>query len=137
MNDAVMLWEKEMAALVGQGHLASCNVLDIEFTSGTTLEVYLALDQTQRSQGLSDVASIDLDGMLFCYERPSYVPFSMKNTYIDLDIAWYSAVGALLQQRSAKALSSVPLFSAYPFSYVLEVPAGTLPTGDLIVSHNG
>lgn len=113
--------------------LSSCNVLDIYFENGSTLEVYVAASPEQRSAGLANVASIDLDGMLFVYDTPSYVPFTMQKMQMDLDIAWYDRAGTLIQLASYQAGFSDPIFCPKPFTYVLEAPKGTLSEVNLKV----
>lgn len=111
----------------------SRNVLDIHFLDGSTYEVYLAISPQERQRGLSEVAWIDLDGMLFVYSQPSYTPFTMEKMQMDLDIGWYAADGSLIKKGTFKAGTTEPLYSPQPFSYVLEVPAGTLTNSNLKV----
>ena len=83
-------WNQEMFELCELGQfLLSFNVIDIDFTNGEKIDVYLALTKEQRIRGLSNLSSLDVGGMLFCYDQPSYVPFSMAKMKMDLDIAWF------------------------------------------------
>lgn len=108
----------------------SCNVTDLAFTSGHKLEVYLAMSPEQRKVGLSNIDMLDTSGMLFVYSAPTYIPFTMKDTKIDLDIAWYDRNGKLIQSGSYKAFQTGHITCPKAFSYVLETPAGQLPGGD-------
>lgn len=127
-------WAEEMEMLRSTASFfQSSNVLDIHFLDGSTYEVYLAISPQERQKGLSEVAWIDLDGMLFVYSQPSYTPFTMAKMQMDLDIGWYASDGALIKKGTYKAGLREPLYCPQPFSYVLEVPAGTLTDSNLKV----
>jgi len=111
--------------------LAALNVIDINFASGHSLEVYVALEPHQKRRGLAGLDQIDADGMLFCYDASTYSPFTMKDMKFDLDIAWYDSEGKLIANQTWTAGSKMPAVCHRSFSYVLEVPAGTLPISDL------
>ena len=120
-------WEDQMQAVCDSAtKLVLKNVLDISFGDGRSAEVYVAISQEERAQGLANIPTLDLDGMLFCYSSPSFVPYTMADMLIDLDIAWYSADGSLIKLGTFKAGSADALLSPQAFSYVLEAPAGTL-----------
>jgi|JI9StandDraft_2_1071091.scaffolds.fasta_scaffold46679_4 uncharacterized membrane protein (UPF0127 family) len=128
-------WYEKMNAVCSTArYFANRNVIDVEFQDGSQLEVYVAISQIERQRGLSEVAFIDLDGMLFAYSLPSLVPFTMKAMLMDLDIAWYSADGSVLKFGTYKAGDKTPLCCPLPFSYVLEAPADTLTRSNLKVS---
>lgn len=110
--------------------LASCNLIDLQFSSGHNLEVYLAITDQQRSKGLSCLSYLDSSGMLFHYPETSTVAFSMANTFLDLDISWYNSKGQLIQSGTYRKGDRTPLICAEPFSFVLETPVGILPSGD-------
>lgn len=115
-------------------HLSHLDVIDIAFETEHVLEVYVALSAEQRSMGLSGLVSLDTAGMLFCFDTPTYAAFSMKDMLFDLDIAWYDNAGKMIQSGSFTAGQTTPLVCSQAFSYVLEVPAGTLPLADLSLS---
>lgn len=127
-------WSSKIEALnVTAKTLAGLDVLDISFTDGTEYEVYVAATQQQRINGLSNIASLDLDGMLFCYETPSYAPFTMKGMLIDIEIAWYTREGELIAKRALSAgQDEEPIYSPRPYMYVLESP-GIIPASNLRV----
>lgn len=127
-------WSDQMEMLRSTASFfQSRNVLDIHFLDGSTYEVYLAISPQERQQGLSEVAWIDLDGMLFVYNQPSYTPFTMAKMQMDLDIAWYGVDGSLIKKGTYKAGLQEPLYSPKPYFYVLETPAGTLTNSNLKV----
>jgi len=127
-------WQTQMDALCSTArYFATCNVIDIVFVNGEHREVYVAISPDERQRGLAEVASLDLDGMLFFYANPSFVPFTMAKMMMDLDIAWYNQSGELLKFGTFQAGSQAPLFCQQAFSYVLEAPADTLPQVDLKV----
>lgn len=127
-------WSLKMNAVCSTArYFMNCNVMDIEFVDGSQLEVYIAISPDERSRGLSEVSSIDLDGMMFVYSRPSYAPFTMAKMEMDLDIAWYAADGSLIKKGTYVKTYPKPIYTPQPYSYVLEVPAGTLPNANLKV----
>lgn len=130
-------WSLQMNAVCETArYFMNCNVMDIEFVDGSKLEVYIAISPDERSRGLSEVSSIDLDGMMFVYSQPSYVPFTMAKMEMDLDIGWYTSDGTPIKSGTYTKAHPEPLYSPQPYSYVLEVPAGTLPKANLKVRTN-
>lgn len=130
-------WEAAMAALETTArYFADCDVMDIGFTSGFELEVYVAVDESQRRRGLASVDRLDLDlgGMLFVFETPTVTPFTAEKMVMDMDIAWYDRTGRQIQTEQVKAGHAERLICTFPFSYVLETPAGQLPGGNLVIS---
>lgn len=113
--------------------LASLNVLDVEFSSGHVLELYIANNQEQRSRGLSRLSSLDTDGMMFYYDSTSYRPFTMAEMQFDLDIAWYDEKGYLLDVASFESGYELPVYAKHGFRYAIETPKGVLPFSDLKV----
>lgn len=127
-----MTWQTEMASICEKAKfLSSYNVAEVEFTGGDYMEVYFAITPEQRKKGLAFISELDLSGMLFVYDSPTYVPYSMTNTLIDLSVAWYDQSGTLIQDGTFGKLTTSPLTCPIPFTYVLEVPAGTLPAGNI------
>ena len=120
---------EEIASLYS--HLNRLNIIDVEFNSGHSLEVYVALEKADKAKGLSSLNSIDTDGMLFWYNEPTYRPYSMREMNFDLDIAWYDRNGKLLHSSSHEAGDPNPVTCPYAYHYVLEVPKNTLPISDL------
>ena len=127
-------WDKKMAFAIDSAKLLpKLNVIDVEFINSDRLEVYIALTKEERAIGLSTIPYLDLDGMLFLYEKPSFNPFTMNDMGFNLDIGWYDHEGKLIKSGSFEAGYSAPLFSPKPYVYVIETLAGHLPSGDLRV----
>ena len=111
--------------------LAVLNVLDISFSNEMELEVYVAMTSAQRNKGLT---TVDLGGLLSCYDQPSYLPILMGGMSIPTDLAWYDREGILLALHSnVPADLNNLVYVSQPYMYVLEAPAGTIPTAHLKV----
>lgn len=127
-------WQSQMDDLIRKYEVISTlTTADLSFSSGHVVEVFLALSDRQRISGLSVVDSVDM-GMLFCYDAPTYVPFTMKDTKVDLDIAHYDISGKLIQKGTYKAHSEEYVTCPVAFSFVLEMPVGQLPEGDFRIN---
>ena len=122
-------WASAMEKIYSQAIYESCNVADLEFSSGHRIEVRLALSDSQKQVGLSTAEALDM-GMLFYYKHPTYIPFTMAEMVHDLDIGHYNSEGILIQSTQCEAGSLEHVTCSMPFSYVLEMPAGTLPVGN-------
>ena len=129
---------QELSRITDQAsYLHSLNVVDLEFSSGHVLDLYVAARPAERARGLAHLQSIDAAGMLFAYDSPTYKPFTMKDMLIDLDIAWYDESGNMLDHRTYPAGHSAPVCSEEAFSYVIEAPRGSLPIADIkVASHS-
>lgn len=130
-------WTAALAALDSSARFfADCDVIDLSFTGGDTIEVYVAVSPEQQSRGLSEVSMLDLDvaGMLFCFAGPTYTAFTVEKMMIDLDIAWYDENGVRVKACRAQAGTPGHLLCPESFTYVVETPAGQLPAGDLVLS---
>lgn len=123
------MWVDEMQDVIDKYVLSGYSTADLEFSSGHRIEVLLAISDTQKKQGLSLINKVDL-GMLFCYSAPTYIPFTMQETNVDLDIAHYSVGGKLIQRKSYPARHKEYITSPTSFSFVLETQPGHLPDGD-------
>ena len=67
---------------------------EVGFPDGSRLKVELAETPEQREQGLMFRQAIGPEeGMLFVFESDGALGFWMKNTFIDLDMAWLDAKG--------------------------------------------
>ena len=66
------------------------------------------------------------EAMLFIADRDTNLAFWMKNTYVDLDLAYIRSDGVIVQVERMKALSTDPVYSLEPARFTLEVPAGWL-----------
>lgn len=97
--------------------------------SGDTLKklyVELAESDYEHQTGLMYRESMDKDqGMLFIYESERIRSFYMKNTYIPLDIIYYSADSTLVSiQKNAIPRNETSLPSEAPTQFILEINAG-------------
>jgi len=66
-------------------------------------------------------------GMLFVFPNPGIRGFWMKNTFVELDIAFIDNNGTILNIQNMKPCeeSTCPIYIIYkPFKYALEVKAG-------------
>jgi uncharacterized membrane protein (UPF0127 family) len=83
-----------------------------------------------RSRGLMNVESLGrLRGMLFVFDAETTSRFTMQDTLIPLDIAFFDADGALvdvLQMEPCKQEPCVLYAASAPFRFALEAPAGAL-----------
>ena len=64
------------------------------------------------------------EAMLFVFDRDSNLKFWMKNTWVDLDLAYIDSAGRITQIERMKARLEEPVYSREPVRFVLEVPAG-------------
>jgi uncharacterized membrane protein (UPF0127 family) len=104
---------------------------------GRCLRVVVADDQTERVQGLRQRRDLGpYDGMLFVFDAPSEVPFTMSRVPVELDIGFYSGSGVPVSRRRMmpcpRADADCPSYRAGgPFTEALETLAGQLPSGAL------
>lgn len=104
--------------------LSSLNVLDVKLGS-SELEVFVAMTADQRYRGLAGLSEDHLDevdGMLFYFPQPSYLPMTVQDMEFDLVVRWFDDKGRLIKSSIALAGDQSPLLCPEPFSYVLEVP---------------
>jgi uncharacterized membrane protein (UPF0127 family) len=103
------------------------------------LRLAVADDTNERIAGLRGHAA-DLgpyDGMLFAFDGPVDVAFTMSDVDSPLDIAFFAADGTRNSERSMKACPmkadlDCPVYRADgPFSYAVETKPGELPSGAL------
>lgn len=98
--------------------------------AGHVLSVEFAKSNEQHEHGLMYREALrDGDGMLFIFKDSDVRNFWMKNTFVDLDIAFFDENKKLINVESLKGVSSVmekpaTASSKGPASFVLEVPRG-------------
>ena len=92
-----------------------------------TFEAWVASTPWQKARGLMYVRSLDPDrGMLFLLGQPEYASFWMRNTYVSLDLLFIDDRGRIVNIiERAEPLSTAPLLSTAPVTYVLEIPGGS------------
>jgi len=93
-----------------------------------TIPIEIANTDELRAFGLMYKEDIPEDyGMLFVFPSPGIRGFWMKNTFIELDIAFIDSDGVILDIQNMKPCeeSPCPIYIIYkPFKYALEVKAG-------------
>jgi uncharacterized membrane protein (UPF0127 family) len=96
-----------------------------------TLLVELAETPAQHEMGLMNRKKLPInDGMLFVFQDSQVREFWMKNTLIDLDIAYFDSEKKIVDIQSMKAITTmiqqiVPTYpSKVPAKYALEMNAG-------------
>jgi uncharacterized membrane protein (UPF0127 family) len=102
---------------------------------GVCKHVVIADTEAERVEGLrqrSDIGSYD--GMLFVFDGPTNVGFTMSTVPVVLDIGFYrddgTLVNTLRMQPCPKAEDECPVYQATgEFSYALETLKGNLPSG--------
>jgi uncharacterized membrane protein (UPF0127 family) len=90
-------------------------------------KVWIADNDQNRQQGLMYIKDLPANrGMLFLFERPRFLSFWMKNTYLSLDIIFIAPDGVVVNiARDTKPLSLDLIESDAPVTGVLELVAGT------------
>jgi len=91
------------------------------------LVVEVARTREEQAKGMMFRKSLGPEeAMLFVADRDTNLAFWMKNTYVDLDLAFIRSDGVIVQVERMKALSTDPVYSLEPARFTLEVPAGWL-----------
>lgn len=92
-----------------------------------TVVAEVASTPQAREQGLMFRESLaDDTGMLFVFAEPAIRGFWMRNTYVDLDIAFMDAAYRVTEIHQREAMDAEARDSTEPFMYALEVPLGWL-----------
>lgn len=83
----------------------------------------------KRAEGMMFLANIDVakdQGMIFVFKKAEVQSFWMKNTYIQLDIAYIDADGTIVKTYTMQPLDTFTNYgSIKPAKFVLEVKGGT------------
>ena len=91
------------------------------------LVVEVAKEHATRQKGMMFRANLAPDeAMLFIFDRDSNLAFWMKNTPVDLDLAYIRSDGSITQTERMKANVVEPVYSREPVRFALEVPPGWL-----------
>jgi hypothetical protein len=89
------------------------------------LYVRIASSPEEWEKGLMFTESLpDSEGMLFIFPEPRIASFWMKNTPIDLSIAYIDSSGIIQEIHDLKAYSEDPAISKSLVKYALEVNKG-------------
>ncbi len=98
-----------------------------------TVRAWIANNDDERQKGLMFVMKDEMDpvakgverGMIFVFRSDQRHGFWMKNTHIDLDIAFIREDGRIGDVFTMAALDERNYTPKYPYRYALEVKAGT------------
>jgi uncharacterized membrane protein (UPF0127 family) len=94
------------------------------------IDVAVASTNRERAKGLSGVTGINgIDGMLFVFDEATTAEFWMKDTLLDLDIAFFDESGRLVETLTMPVCTEDPCptySSPVPYRWALEAPAGGL-----------
>ena len=95
------------------------------------VEIEVAETPAEHAYGLMKVSSLSAnDGMIFVFSNDEIREFWMKNTWIDLDIAYVDAKKTIFEILKMKAVTSemqtnLPIYpSKRPARYAIEMNAG-------------
>lgn len=92
---------------------------------GVPVVLEIADDPKERQAGLSFRKSLPKDhGMIFIFDHDDYLAFWMKDTYIDLDIAFVDAEGKIREIYRMQRLTYTVTHSKEKARYAIEMPAG-------------
>lgn len=90
---------------------------------------------TEYSIGLSGRRQLDERGMLFYYRELGRGPFWMKNTHIDLAIAFVSAAHRIVELREMRAESTDLVTPGVDYQYAIEAPSGWYRANSVALGH--
>lgn len=93
-----------------------------------TFKAWVMDDDSKRAEGMMFVSKAEVPanfGMLFVFPDEAERSFWMRNTLIDLDIAYMRKDGTVVSVSTMKALDETGVPSKGPAMYALEVPGGT------------
>jgi uncharacterized membrane protein (UPF0127 family) len=116
--------------------------LTIRKTEGSSLTIQAEIAKTseQQEQGLMYRETLaDGEGMLFVYTKDRIMRFWMKNTLIDLSIAFIAGDGRILEIHDLRKGDLSTVVSGRSARYALEVPrgwftrAGVAPGDSLVI----
>lgn len=99
-----------------------------------SVHAWIADENDERLKGLMFVTAEQLApmadgrerGMLFIFQRDQQTGFWMKNTIINLDIAYLRGDGTVVQTFTMAALDERAYVPRSPYRFALELRAGTL-----------
>jgi len=89
------------------------------------LVVEVARTREEQAKGMMFRKGLGPDeAMLFVADRDTNLAFWMKNTYVDLDLAFIRSDGTVVQIERMTALNTDPVYANQPARFTLEAPAG-------------
>jgi hypothetical protein len=94
-----------------------------------SFQIWLALTPKQHAKGLQSLIRLEKNkGMLFSYPLPEKLSFWMKETMIDLDIAFLKRDGTITDIFTMRHKKNYQYTSSTEVSFALELNAGTFST---------
>ena len=117
---AIVAWAEEAPAEVG---------FEVPFTvqqGKVQSQLRIAVTDLEKAQGLMGVSSLpENQGMIFIYPEDRQMSFWMKNTLLDLDIAFVRADGVVDEIKSMYAQDKTTVNSqSSRIRYAVEMPLG-------------
>ena len=92
--------------------------------NNTVMNTEIACSEQEKEYGLMNRKSLPLNqGMLFIFDRTQTLSFWMKNTLIDLSIAYIDQDWNIVDIREMKAQDLTPIISKKPAIFALEANA--------------
>jgi len=99
-----------------------------------SVHAWIVDENDERLKGLMFVTADQMEplpdgrerGMLFVFQHDERTGFWMKNTVIDLDIAYLTADGTVVETFTMKALLERPYVPKSAYRFALELRSGTL-----------
>lgn len=108
----------------GNNILEEINECSVYFESGVVLKsIPAATTNKKREKGLSMLEDVGV-GMIFIFDKPKQLSFWMKDTLVDLEIAFFDSKGILHQIEEMKSLSLKTHNSKKPSRVAIEVKKG-------------
>ncbi len=97
-----------------------------------SVRAWIADNDEERAKGLMFVTADELAppsegverGMVFLFERDQRNGFWMRNTIVDLDIAYIREDGTIVETFTMKAFVEIPYVPSQPYRHALEVRSG-------------
>jgi len=95
--------------------------------AGAPLVVEVADEKAEHQKGMMFRRRLGPDeAMLFVFDRDDNLGFWMRNTFVDLDLAYIRSDGVVVQVERMRAHDPESVYSREPVRFALEVPAGWL-----------
>jgi uncharacterized membrane protein (UPF0127 family) len=131
--------EAEPTASTGATPREQLPVVEFMRADGSTVPLHVEVPpMTEYGIGLSGRRALEERGMLFDFQNNEHSgPFWMKNTHIDLDIAFVGADIRIISIQRMKAEDETHITSPRPYRFAIEAPAGwfernRIAAGDMV-----
>ena len=115
------------SAQPGTSDTSRAYALDVvtSFGARVEMEVEIADERAEQTRGLNERTELaENAGMLFVFGQEQVVPFSMRDTFIPLSIAFIDADGVIVDIQDAQLLTDGPYVPVVPIQYALGVNQG-------------